>query len=165
MLLTPPYSAGPATAQQRAMRIQVLLLMVQDLLSKEEAGELLDQRVHVLVSTQDLRHSTRKSFKLVGYYLCEEIPICLSMGTWARHIHRFERQYEKAFAKDLLFGADLIDWIHKCVHVFLHSCNTYSIEDVELGSLSEFGELNNKVKRVEWLMTALGWVEHPTPKE
>ena len=36
-LLTPPYSAGPANAQQRAMRIQVLLSMRQDRLSKEEA--------------------------------------------------------------------------------------------------------------------------------
>ena len=36
-LLTPTSSAGPVNAQQRAMRIQVLLSMGQDLLSKEEA--------------------------------------------------------------------------------------------------------------------------------
>ena len=35
------------------MRIQVLLSMGQDLLSKEEATELLYQRVHVLMSTQE----------------------------------------------------------------------------------------------------------------
>ena len=38
------------------MRIQVLLSMGQDRLSKEEATELLDQRVHVIASTQELRH-------------------------------------------------------------------------------------------------------------
>ena len=33
---------------------------------KKEAGEILDQRVHVLTSTQELRHSTRKFVKLAG---------------------------------------------------------------------------------------------------
>ena len=47
-LLTPPSSAGPANAQQLEMRIQVFLSMGQDRLPKEEAGELLDQRVYVL---------------------------------------------------------------------------------------------------------------------
>ena len=65
-LLTPPFSAGPANAQQREMRIQVLLSMGQDRLSKEEVTELLDQRVHVLTLTQDLRHSTRNFVWLVG---------------------------------------------------------------------------------------------------
>ena len=41
-LLTPPSSTGPANARQRAMRIQVLLLVGQDRLPKEESGELLD---------------------------------------------------------------------------------------------------------------------------
>ena len=54
-LITPPSSAEPANAQQGAMRIQVILSMGQDRLSKEEAVELLDQRVHVLGSTQELR--------------------------------------------------------------------------------------------------------------
>ena len=70
-LLTPPSSASTANSQQRAMRIQVLLSMGQDCLSKEEEGELLDHRVHVLTSTQELRHSTRNLFKLVGNYLGE----------------------------------------------------------------------------------------------
>ena len=64
------------------MRIQVLLSMGQDCLSKEEATELLDQRFHVLTSAQELRHSTRNSVKLVRDYLGEESPICLSMGSW-----------------------------------------------------------------------------------
>ena len=91
-LLTSPSSVGPANAHHQAMRIQLILLMEQDRLSKEEAGELLDQRVHVLASTQDLRHLMRNFVKLAGYYLGEEIPILLSMGTWPRHIDRFERQ-------------------------------------------------------------------------
>ena len=70
-LLTPPSSAGPGNAQQQAMRIQVLLLMGQDCLSKEEEGELLDHRVHIFTSTQDLRHSTRNFVKLVRNYLGE----------------------------------------------------------------------------------------------
>ena len=40
-LLTPPSSTGPENAQQRAIRIQVLLSTGQDRLSKEEATELL----------------------------------------------------------------------------------------------------------------------------
>ena len=76
--------------------------------------------VHILTSTQELCHSTRKFVKLEGGYLGEEIPICLSMGMWPRHIDRFKRQYDKALVKDPLFGADLMDKIHKRVQVFLH---------------------------------------------
>ena len=96
--------------------------------------ELLDQRVHVLTFTQELRHSTRNFVKLTGDYLGEESPIYMSMGSWLRHIDRFERQYNKAFARDPLFEADLMNRIHKCVQVFLHSCNTTAIEDVESGA-------------------------------
>ena len=67
--------------------------MVQDRLSKEEAGALLDQRGHVLASTQELHHLTQNFVKFVGDYLGEEILICLLMGTWLRHIDRFKRQY------------------------------------------------------------------------
>ena len=97
------------------------------LLIKEEPGELLDQRFHVLSSTQELRQSTRKFAKLVGDYLGEERPICLSMGTWLRHIDSFKRKYDKAFAKDPLFGVYFMDHTHKHVQVFLHSCNTTAI--------------------------------------
>ena len=86
------------------MRIQVILYMGQDFLSKEEGGELLEQRVHVLTSTQELRHSSRNFVKQAGDYLGEESPICLSMGTWLRHIDRFERKYDKDFARDPPFG-------------------------------------------------------------
>ena len=101
------------------MKIQVLLSMGQDCLSKKEAVKLLDQRVHVLTSTQELRHSTRNFVKLVGDYLGEESPIFLSMGTWLRHIDRFRRKYDKAFAKDPLFEAYFMYHIHKRVQLFL----------------------------------------------
>ena len=120
-LLTPPSSAGPANAHQQAIRIQVLLSMGHDCLSKEEATELLYQRVHVLTSTQELRHSTRNFVKLAGGYLGEGSPVFVMMVSWTRHIDRFERQYDKAFARDSLFGADLMDRIHKRVQLFLHS--------------------------------------------
>ena len=61
------------------------------------------------------------------------------MGTWPRHIDRFERQYDKASAKDPLFGAYLMDRIHKSVQVFLHFCNTTTIEDLDPGALTDFG--------------------------
>ena len=83
-LLTPPSSASPANAQQRAMQIEVLLSMGHDRLSKEEVIKLLDQRVHVFMSTQEMRHLTRNFVKLVGDYLVEGSPVCVSMASWPR---------------------------------------------------------------------------------
>ena len=105
------------------MRIQVLLSMGQDRLSKEEATELLDQRVHVLTSTPELHHSTRNFFRLAGEYLREGSHVCIMIASWPRHIDRFERKYDKAFSWDPLFGADIMDWIHKRVQVFLSVLN------------------------------------------
>ena len=78
---------------------------------------------------------------------------------------RFERQYDKAFARDPLFGADLMDRINKRVQVFLHSCNTTSIEEGELGALEEFRGLQKRVERGEWLTSMPVWVERPAPKD
>ena len=147
------------------MRIQVLLSMGQDRLSKEEATEILDHRVHVLASTQELRHLTCNFVKLAWDYLGEESPICLLMGWWPRHIDRFKRKHDKAFARDSIFRADLMDRTHKCVQVFLHSCNTTSIEEVESGALAEFGGLQKRVERGEWLTLTPVWLERPAPKE
>ena len=94
------------------MRIQVLLSMVQDRLSKEESTKLLDQRVHVLTLTQELRHSTCNLVRLAGDYLGEGSPIYVMMALWPHHIDRFERQYDKYFARDPLFGVDLMDRIY-----------------------------------------------------
>ena len=95
----------------------------------------------------------------------EESPICLSMGVWPCHIDRFKRQYKKSFARDHLFGEDLMDCIHKRVQVFLHSCNTTAIEDVELGDLAEFGGLQKKVERGYWLTLTPVWVNRSAQKE
>ena len=56
-----------------------------------------------------------------------------------RYINCSKQKYEKAFAKDPLLGAYLMDRTHKRVQVFLHSCNKTAMEDVELGALAEFG--------------------------
>ena len=54
----------------------------------------------------------------------EERPLCLLTEKWPRHIDHFDRKYDKAFAKDPLFGEDLIDRKHNHAQVFLHSHNT-----------------------------------------
>ena len=58
-----------------------------------------------------------------------------------------------------------MDRIHKRVHVFLHSCNTTSIEEVESGALEEFRGLQKRVERGEWLTSMPVWVERPAPRE
>ena len=83
---------------------------------------------------------------------------------WPRHIDRFERQYDKAFVRDPLFGADLMGRIRKLVQMFLHSCNTTAIEDVDSGALTEFGGLQKNVERGEWLTYTPGWVDRPAQK-
>ena len=82
----------------------------------------------MLTSTQDLRHSTRNFVKLAGDYLGKGSPVCVLMASWPRHVHCFGRQYDKAFTRDPLFGAVLMNCIHKHVQVFLHSCNTTAME-------------------------------------
>ena len=103
--------------------------------------------------------------KLAGDYLGEVSPVCLSMASWPRHIERIERKYDKDFAREPLFGADLMDRIHKRVQVFLHSCNTTSIEEVKLGALEDFRGLQKRVERGKWLTSTSVWVEWPAPKE
>ena len=87
------------------------------------------------------------------------------MASWPRHIDRFERQYDKAFSWDPLFGADLMDQIHKRMQVFLHSCNTMAIKDMESGALEEFWVLQKRVERGEWLTSMPAWVERLAPRE
>ena len=52
--------------------VQVLIFMGQDQLSKEEAGDILDQLSHVVPMTQELRHSTQKLVRLNGDYMGTE---------------------------------------------------------------------------------------------
>ena len=75
----------------------------------------------MVTTSQELRYFTKNFVKITGDYLCEEITLCCSMETWPRHIEHFEHQYNKKFTKDPLFGADLINRVHKRVQVLLHS--------------------------------------------
>ena len=85
----------------------------------------------MLTSTQELRHLTRNFVRIAGDYRGEGSPVCVMMASWPRHIERFERQYDKAFYPEPLLGSDLMDRIHKRVQLFLNSCNTTTIEEVE----------------------------------
>ena len=113
LLLTPNSSEVPENAQQQAVRVQVLLAMGQYLLSKDEAGNILDQQVHMVAMTQELRHSTQNFVRLTEDYLGTEGPLSRAMATYPRHICRSERQYDKVFAGHCLFGTDIVDRIHK----------------------------------------------------
>ena len=86
------------------------------------------------------------------------------MGTWTHRIDRFERKYDKTFAKDPLFGSDFMHRVHKRVQVFLHSCNTTPIEEVESGPLAEFRGLQKRVDIGEWLNLTPVRVDFPAPK-
>ena len=90
-------------------------------------------------------HRKNNFVKLAGDYLGEEIPMCCYMATWTRHIDRFNKQYNKAFSKYPLFGADFIDIIHKLVQVFLDYFNISEIENIELFALTEFVSLQNNI--------------------
>ena len=90
--------------------------------------ELLDQRFHVVAKPQELRHITQNFVQLTKDYFCTELPLSQAMVTWPCHIGLFERQYNKAIAVDLLFGADIVDIIQNRVQVFLHLCNTMSLK-------------------------------------
>ena len=68
------------------------------------------------------------------------------MATWPGHTDRFKRKYDKAFSEYPLFRADLIERIHKRLQVFLHSCNTNSIKNVESEALTEFEGIQKKVE-------------------
>ena len=115
--------------------------MGKDRISKDEAGDLLDQRVHMVTTTCEIRHITRNFVRLTGDYLGMEITLSIAMASWPCHIDRFERKYDKIFSGHRLFGEEIVVRIHKRVQVFLHSCNTMPLEDVETGALAESGEL------------------------
>ena len=97
--------------------------MGQYFLSKEEAEDLLEQRVHVLKASQELWNRTKNFVKIAGDYMGEESLLCRSMATWLHHIDRLEQKYDKKSVKDPIFREDLIVSIHKRVQVSLHFCN------------------------------------------
>ena len=89
LLLSPPSTAEPANDKKRAMRVQVLIIMVQDGIYKYEVGKLLNQHVHVVTKNQELRHSTRNFLRLTRDYLETEGPILREMATYNCHINCF----------------------------------------------------------------------------
>ena len=99
-----------------------------------------------------------------GDYLGPEGTLRKVTATWPRHIGSFERQYDKAFAVNILIGADMVDHIHKHVYVFLQSRNTTYLDDVDREALSKFGELQRRVEWGEWIISTPTWVELPAPK-
>ena len=91
------------------MIVHILFAMGQDRLSKEESGELLDQQVHVVATTQEIRHSTRKFVRLNRDHLGTEGPLSQAIATWPCHIGRFDFQYDKSFSGDRIFYVDIVD--------------------------------------------------------
>ena len=81
----------------------------------------MDQQVHVVANTQELQHSKGNFMQMTGHYLGMEVTLSRVIATWSCHIDRFERQYDKASARQRIFGADIVEIIHKRVQVFLHS--------------------------------------------
>ena len=116
-------------------------------LSKEDMGKLLDQQVHMVVTIQEHRHSTRNFERVAREYLCMDGTLFQAMATLPCHIDRFEQQYDKEFAADRLFGANIVGRTHKWVQIFLHLCKTTSLDDVETGVLLGLGGLQ---RQVEW---------------
>ena len=58
-----------------------------------------------------------------------------------------------------------MDRIQERVQVFLHSCNTTSIEELDSGALEEFKGLHKRVERGKWITSMLVWVECPVLRE
>ena len=57
-----------------------------------------------------------------------------------------------------------MDRIHKPVQVFLYSYNITAVEDVGLGALTEFGGIQKKLERGEWLTSTPVWVDRPAKR-
>ena len=60
-----------------------------------------------------------------------------STATYTHRVDRFKRQCNKSFTGNPFFGEDLSDRIHKRVQVFLISCNTACLDNVDMGALSD----------------------------
>ena len=88
--------------------------------------------------------------QVAGDYFGFGGPLIHKMAMRPLHIGHFGQEYEKAFYRDRLFRADLVDLIQKHVQGFLYSCNITSLDDINIVVLLEFGELQQWVK---WIIT------------
>ena len=139
--------------------------MGQDLLPKEDYGEFLDQRVHVVTTTQELWNRTRNSVRFFGDYLINKGPINWAMATWIWNIDRFEWKYDKAFAGINFFGMYIIDRIKKTVQVFLKLCNMKFWYNMDTRALLEFQKIQQRVEWGKWITYTPAWIEFPILKE
>ena len=133
------------------MLIQVLVAMGQDRLFKEDAGEMLDQRVHMVTTTQDIRHSIRNFLSVDGNYLRDEGTLIRAMATRKCYIDRFEQQYDKVFTGNPFFSTYLVNHIHKQVQGFLHSYNITFLDNTKTGLLSKFRKIQRCVEWGRWV--------------
>ena len=102
-------------------------------------------------------HNTRNFVRVVVDYLVPESPRVRAMETWPRHINHYEWNYDKEFAANKCFGADITDRTHKQVQVLLYSCNMYSLDNVEMAAPADFGDLQRRVNQGEWIMYTPIW--------
>ena len=58
---------------------------------------------------QEIPHSTLNFVQLTRDHLRTKGTLSQEMETWPCHIDRFELQYDKAFAGDRIFYADIVD--------------------------------------------------------
>ena len=54
-----------------------------------------------------------------------------------------------------------MDLIQNIVQVFLRSCNTTAVEDVDSGALAEFKGIQKRLDRGDRLTLTLRWVDWP----
>ena len=82
LLLTPPALAGPENAKNSAMQVQVLLVLEQNRLTNEEAGDFPEQWFYVVNTTKEIYHCTRTFVRVSGEYLGSEGTLRWAMVTW-----------------------------------------------------------------------------------
>ena len=75
----------------------------------------------MVTTTQELWNITRNILQVSGYYLSDDGPLIWAIATWPRNIDLFGWQYDRVFSWNCIFGANLVDSIHKRVQVFLHN--------------------------------------------
>ena len=147
------------------MRSQVLLVMGQDHLYKEEDSDFIDRQVHVVASTQELCHSTHNFVWVSGDWLVSYVPLGVYISMWPHHIYCYDHQYAKILSANAFFRAGLLDCIQKWVQVSLHSCNTFSIRNMETASILEFRELQRRGKTGYCIISTPIWMEFTAANE
>ena len=74
-------------------------------------------------SEQEIHHSTQNFVRVAEDYLGLEGLLVRAIETWTNHIFQFKRQYDRVFAANEFFSADITDTTNKRVYVLLQSYN------------------------------------------